>query len=234
VLFVDTFMNYNTPGVGIAAHTLLRRAGFEVVAPDRPCCGRPMISKGMIREAIQNARRNVEVLYPYAARGAFIVGCEPSCVSALRDDYVDLLRSEEARTVARQSVTIEEFLRDRHRAGELNLEFSDAKRRVLLHGHCHQKALTGTGAALEVLRLPPGFDVSEIDSGCCGMAGSFGYEKEHYDVSIAIGEDRLFRAVRGAPDAEIAAAGISCRQQVLHGTGRQARHPVEILMDVIL
>ncbi|OGG55940.1 MAG: oxidoreductase [Candidatus Handelsmanbacteria bacterium RIFCSPLOWO2_12_FULL_64_10] len=234
VLFVDTFMNYNTPGVGIAAYTLLRRAGFEVVAPDRPCCGRPMISKGMIREAIHNARRNVEVLYPYAARGAFIVGCEPSCVSALRDDYVDLLRSEEARTVARQSVTVEEFLQDRHRAGGLNIRFSDARRRVLLHGHCHQKALAGTGAALEVLRLPQGFEVSEIDSGCCGMAGSFGYEKEHYDVSIAIGEDRLFRAVRGAPDAEIAAAGISCRQQVLHGTGRQARHPVEILMDVIL
>jgi Fe-S oxidoreductase len=103
-----------------------------------------------------------------------------------------------------------------------------------LHGHCHQKALTGTAAALEVLRLPPGFEVGEIDSGCCGMAGSFGYEKEHYDVSIAVGEDRLFPAVRAAPDAEIAAAGISCRQQVLHGTGRQARHPVEILMDAIL
>ncbi len=234
VLFADTFMNYNEPNVGIAAYTLVKKAGYDIAVPDHPCCGRPLISKGMIREAVDNARRNVEILYPYAARGAFIVGCEPSCVSALRDDYVDLLRTEEARTVARQSVMIEEFLRDRHRAGALNLTFSGAKRRVLLHGHCHQKALVGTGAALEALRMAPGFEVGEIESGCCGMAGSFGYEKEHYDVSIAGGEDRLFKAVRGAPDAEIVAAGISCRQQVLHGTGRRARHPVELLMDVIL
>ena len=147
---------------------------------------------------------------------------------------MDLLQDEKARIVASRSVTIEEFLRDLNRAGRLGLRFSQEERRILLHGHCHQRALAGTGAAVEVLGLPPGFRVSEIDSGCCGMAGAFGYEKEHYEISMAIGEDRLFKAIRSSPNAEIAASGISCRQQVLHGTGRKARHPVEILLDVLL
>ena len=233
VLFADTFMNYNYPKVGMAAYHLLRKAGFSVIIPKRPCCGRPLISKGMIPKAIQVARRNVEVLYPYAERGIFIVGCEPSCISALKDDYVDLLGSDEARTVSSKAMMIEEFLRDRHLEGGLGLRFSGEKRRLLLHGHCHQKALMGTGPALELLRIPRGFEVEEIDSGCCGMAGSFGYEKEHYELSLAIGGERLFKAVKEAPEAEIAAAGISCRQQILHGTGRLARHPVEVLMDVV-
>jgi Fe-S oxidoreductase len=130
-------------------------------------------------------------------------------------------------------MTVEDFLRDRHRAGELKLAFDGEKRRVLLHGHCHQKALGGTGAILELLRMAPGLEVSEIESGCCGMAGAFGYEKEHYDLSLNVGKDRLFRAIQAVPDAEIAAPGTSCRQQVRHGTGREARHPVQILAEIM-
>jgi FAD/FMN-containing dehydrogenase/Fe-S oxidoreductase len=235
VLFNDTFMEYNTPSVGIAATELLEKAGFRVVLAERlECCGRPMISKGMLEKAKENARRNVERLLPHVKQGATIVGCEPSCLLTLRDEYPDLLRDEASKEVARATYLIDEFLDRLREQGKLELKFKDTARKVLFHGHCHQKALVGTVASLRLLRLPPKYTVEVVDSGCCGMAGSFGFEKEHYDVSMAIGGQRLFPAVTAkGDDWEVAVMGISCRQQIEHGTGRRPRHLVEVLREAV-
>jgi hypothetical protein len=145
-----------------------------------------------------------------------------------RDEYPDLVDDPRAVALAQGTFMIEEFLLGLHQRGALNLPFGNGAKSFLLHGHCHQKALIGSGPSLQVLRLLPGANVEEVDSGCCGMAGSFGYEKEHYELSIAIGNRRLFPAVKAkGPEWEIVAAGVSCRQQIPHGTGRRARHPAE-------
>jgi Fe-S oxidoreductase/FAD/FMN-containing dehydrogenase len=232
VLFHDTFVNYNAPAIGHAAVQLLEAGGYRVVLVDRKCCGRPMISKGMLTEAREHARYNVAKLFPYAQRGVAIVGLEPSCLLTLRDEWVDLLRTDEARTVARQSALLEQFLvRERERG--LDLRFAGGGRKALLHGHCHQKALVGTGPTVAALTWA-GYEVSEVDSGCCGMAGSFGFEREHYDVSVALGNRRLAPAVKAAPaDTEVIAPGISCRQQIEHLAGRRAKHPAEALWQAL-
>ncbi len=250
VLFNDTFMNYNYPQVGVAAVELLERAGFEVVLASPStnpgtgvvCCGRPAISKGLLEKANLHAKHNVDILYPYAQRGIPIVGCEPSCLLTLRDEYPDLLKGgqvvteagEKAALVAANSYLIDEFLAMLHGKGELALEFTGLKKKLLFHGHCHQKALVGTRHSMGILGLPPGYAVEEVDSGCCGMAGSFGYEKEHYDVSLAIGEQRLFPAVEAkGGEWELVVMGVSCRQQIEHATGRRARHLVEVIRDAV-
>jgi Fe-S oxidoreductase len=234
VLFNDTFTNYNEPGVGIAALRLLEQTGAQVVVPDVVCCGRPMISKGLLDEARANARINVDRLQPWVESGAWIVGCEPSCILTLRDEYPDLLRTREAQRVADRVLLVEEFLCRRLDAGEWRPKFGDTPRSVLLHGHCHQKSLVGSGPSLRLLRLPPGFAAQEIDAGCCGMAGAFGFETEHYELSLQIGELRLFPAIRNSPrDALIVASGTSCRQQILHATGRQAVHLAEALAGAL-
>jgi Fe-S oxidoreductase len=152
----------------------------------------------------------------------------------LRDEYPDLLPGGAVTDVAKHSFLIEEFLDYLRESGKLLLKGRDTGRKLLLHGHCHQKAHTGMGPLTRCLRLAAGLDVSEVDSGCCGMAGSFGFEEEHYKLSMEIGERRLFKAVREAqPDVEIVAPGVSCRQQIEHGTGRTARHPVEVLNEVL-
>ena len=233
ILFHDTFNNFNTPSVAIAATLFLARAGYRVTLFEKRCCGRPMISKGMLQEARNNAAWNVERLEPCARRGVMIVGLEPSCILTLRDEYPDLLRTEEAKTVAKHTFLLEEFLLRERQAGRLTLEFPQHGRKALLHGHCHQKALVGSAPTVAALRWA-GFDVSEVDSGCCGMAGSFGFEKEHYDLSVAIGNRRLAPAVRAAgADVEIVASGISCRQQIEHLTGRTAKHLAEVLWEQI-
>jgi Fe-S oxidoreductase len=230
ILFNDTFVTYNFPHVGVAAVRLLERAGYRVRLADKKCCGRPLISKGMLREARENAAWNVERLAGYARRGIAIVGLEPSCLLTLRDEYVDLLGSEEARQVARQSFLLEEFL-ERERGEGLALDFSGNGKKALLHGHCHQKALVGTGPTLAVLGWA-GFDVREVDSGCCGMAGSFGFEREHYDLSVAVAGRRLVPEVKAlAADVEVVAPGFSCRQQIEHLTGRRPKHPAELLWE---
>ncbi len=230
VLFHDTFVTYNQPEIGSAAVQLLEAGGYRVVLADKKCCGRPLISKGMLTEARDHAAWNVERLHRYAKSGIAIVGLEPSCLLTLRDEYVDLLRTDEARTVAARSLLIEEFL-ERERGRGLTLPFQANGRKALLHGHCHQKALVGTAPTVAALRWA-GFDVTEVDSGCCGMAGSFGFEREHYDVSVWLGNRRLAPAVRAAdPDVEVVAPGISCRQQIEHLAGRRARHPAEVLWE---
>jgi len=232
VLFHDTFVTYNTPEIGRAAVELLETAGYRVILVDRKCCGRPLISKGMLAEAREHAGWNVERLYPYARRGVAIVGLEPSCLLTLRDEWVDLLRTDEARTVAAQSALLEQFLlRERERG--LTLPFKPGPREALLHGHCHQKAMVGTAPTVAVLQWA-GYRVSEVDSGCCGMAGSFGFEREHYDISVQLGNRRLAPAVKAAAaDTEVVAPGISCRQQIQHLAGRRARHPAEVLRDAL-
>jgi len=234
VLFNDTFMNYNYPSIGMAATKLLERAGFQVTLVDRKCCGRPMISKGMLDMAKSNAQYNVDLLYPHVQRGAYVVGCEPSCLLTLRDEYPDLLRNPEADRVAEKSLLLEEFLQMLQEEGRLDLKFKETPKKVLFHGHCHAKALVGTEPAMAALRMVPGFQVEESDAGCCGMAGAFGYEKEHYDVSMTIGGQRLFPAVSSTDqEDEAVITGISCRQQIQHGTGRTPRHLAEVLAEAL-
>ena len=235
VLFNDTFMNYNYPQVGKAAVDILEHAGFNVELADSGCCGRPMISKGLLSQAKSHARANVDHLYSYAERGIPIVGCEPSCLLTLRDEYPDLLRDDKAKMVAENSFMIDEFLMMLHEKNELELRFSELKKKVLFHGHCHQKALVGTRYSMALLRLPSSYEVEEIDAGCCGMAGSFGYEVEHYQVSMDVGRLKLFPAVESKDESwEVATMGVSCRQQLEHGAGRRSRHLVEILRDAVL
>ncbi len=231
VLFHDTFNNFNTPNVAIAATCLLERAGYRVRLSNKRCCGRPMISKGMLREARDNAMWNVDELTPYAEAGIPIVGLEPSCLLTLRDEYPEFVRSEAAKLVAENSFLLEEFLLREVTSGRLSLKGDHHGRKALLHGHCHQKALVGTAPTVSILKTA-GFQVSEVDSGCCGMAGSFGFEREHYDLSVKIGSRRLGPAVKAAaPDVELIASGISCRQQIEHLTGKKAKHPAEVLWE---
>lgn len=235
VLFNDTFNTYNDPHIAIAATQLLEAGGYDVVLPGHKCCGRPMISKGLVEQARGAARHTVEKLAPFAEEGLPIIGLEPSCILTLRDEYLSLLPDDaRARIVAAQALTLEEFLAQEADAGNLELEFRSDDRRLLLHGHCHQKALVGTAPTKRSLTLPPKYHVDEVDSGCCGMAGSFGYEAEHYDISLQMGERRLFPAVREAPDDTILVApGTSCRHQIEHGAGRRAYHPAEVLRDAL-
>lgn len=234
VLFPDTFVDYNEPQIGRAAVRLLEASGYSVVLPRRRvCCGRPMISKGLLGAAQATARRQLEALQFAIDAELPIIGLEPSCILTFRDEYPDLLDDPRAAALAKQSFLIDEFLHAQVMAGTITLPLRHGPaRQFLLHGHCHQKALIGSGPALALLRMLPNAEAQEVDSGCCGMAGSFGYEAEHYHISQRIGERVLFPAVRALPDTvEIVAMGTSCRQQIAHGAGRRARHLVEVLAD---
>ncbi len=236
VLFPDTFADYNDPHIARAAVRVLESAGYRVLLPTRRvCCGRPQISKGFLKEVKALAQRQLDALGPYAAAGIPIIGLEPSCILTFRDEYPDLLDDPRTATLAQMSFLFDEFLACEVRAGRVTLRFRDqAPRRYLFHGHCHQKALIGSTHALTLLRMIPAADVREVDSGCCGMAGSFGYEAEHYAISYKIGDRALFPAVRALPaDAEIVAMGTSCRQQIADGTGRRACHLAEALADAL-
>ncbi len=229
-LFPDTFNSFNTPEVARAATEVLEQAGWAVTVPAYGCCGRPMLSKGLVRRARAAARATVARLAPLARAGVRIVGLEPSCVSAIRDEYRSLLPDDEdAALVAEHVETFEELMARAHADGELDLDLNGSHDRLLLHGHCHQKALIGTGPSKKTLGLT-GAEVTEVDSGCCGMAGSFGYEAEHYDVSMTMAERRLLPAVRSLDGGgTVVAAGTSCRHQIMHGTGRRALHPAQVL-----
>ena len=210
---------------------MLEAAGYEVRLVDRVCCGRPMISKGLAEAARTNAALNVGRLHSYVKEGYSIVGCEPSCILTFRDEYPDLLTGDPVAEVARASFLLEEFIVRETREGRWHLDFRNPREKALVHGHCHQKALVGSGPLLEALR--PAFDVEEIDSGCCGMAGSFGYEKEHYEISLAVGARRLFPGIEKDREAVVVAPGVSCRQQIAHATGRRAVHPAEALLGAL-
>jgi FAD/FMN-containing dehydrogenase/Fe-S oxidoreductase len=222
VLFHDTFMNYHEPGVGRAAVAVLERLGCEVLLAKRTCCGRPLISKGMLDDARKLAAENVEALHPFVREGVPIVGSEPSCLLSFRDEYPDLVPGEKSKALAGGSFLLEELLQKESLPPPIA-----PPEKVVVHGHCHLKALVGTEPLVGFLKKLGG-EVSLVDSGCCGMAGSFGYEREHYDISLQMAERRLLPAVRQAPDsALVVAPGTSCRHQIHDATGRLALHPAE-------
>jgi FAD/FMN-containing dehydrogenase/Fe-S oxidoreductase len=229
----DSFTTYTEPAVGQAAIELLERAGYEVRLAADGCCGRSSLSKGLLDDARRKARGMLDQL---AGGTTPIVGCEPSCVLSLRDETLSLLPDDpRAREVAGRVRQVEELITEAVDAGHLTFVDSwVAGRRILYHGHCHQKADVGTTATVAMLSRIPSVSVNEVDAGCCGMAGSFGFEAEHYEVSMSIGEDRLFPAVRAEPrETVIAATGVSCRQQIAHGTGRRPHHPVELVLAAV-
>lgn len=236
VLFADTFNNYHHPETARAAAEFLHRTGHRVVVPsDRACCGRPLLSKGMVTEAQALALHTLDILYPFAEQGFPIVGLEPSCILTFSDELRTLLPGDpRAHKLAEATCTFEEFVARRATEGAFaDVRWKTTAGKVLLHGHCHQKALVGTEPSVQALALV-GLSVEVVDSGCCGMAGSFGYEEEHYDISLAMAERALAPAVRAAAeDTHIAAAGMSCRHQIHDTTGRTARHPAEILRDAL-
>jgi FAD/FMN-containing dehydrogenase/Fe-S oxidoreductase len=237
VFLADSFTTFTEPTVGRAAIELLEMAGWRVRFEATGCCGRASLSKGLVDQARRMASGTAGRLGEAAARGLPVVGVEPSCLLTLRDEYAALLPDDSrAQALAAATRLPEELLVAAIAEHRLVLPEDNCLngRRVLFHGHCHQKALAGTGSTMALLRSIPGADVQEIDAGCCGMAGSFGFESEHYDLSMRIGELRLFPAIRAAAkDTIIAATGVSCRQQIAHGTGRQARHPLELIRQVI-
>ncbi len=234
VLFVDTWTNHHTPQVGMAAVKVLESLGYRVLCPETSCCGRPMISKGLLAEAQLLASKNVDSLANFAHQGIPILGVEPSCVSALTDELPQLVRNKAANRIASSAMMLESFVAKLIEDEPDRLRFREgAIESIRYHGHCHQKALYGTEDAIAALQTVCG-DATEINSGCCGMAGSFGHEVEHYDVAQAVGEQRLFPAIRESGDASIAVSGFSCRCQIRHHTDAKPRHVVEYLADAIL
>jgi len=231
VLVIDPLTNYNFPEIGIAAVEFLEAAGVRLVDAIAADDGRPAISKGAIAVARRAAERTVRALAPAAESGLPLIGLEPSSLLTLRDEYLHLLPDDpRARAVAERAVTFEEYVAGLADAVDLASLFTARPRHILLHGHCHQKALVGMAPARRSLTLPPNTTVTEVDSGCCGMAGSFGYEAEHYDISLQMGERRLLPAVRAAgPETLVVTAGVSCRQQIADGSGRVALHPAQVL-----
>lgn len=233
-LFCDEFTNYNDASVGIKAIDLLNRLGYEVIIPKHVDSGRAHFSKGLVREARKFAIRNVELLKDIVTAEKPLIGIEPSALLGFRDEYPDLVPAElksAATALAKNALLIDEFIAREADAGRIvSHSFNQSDQAIKLHGHCHQKALSSLTPTVKMLEIPTGYKVQVIPSGCCGMAGSFGYEKEHYEVSQQIGELVLLPAVRSAAaEVFIAAPGTSCRHQIKDATGRIAMHPVEIL-----
>jgi Fe-S oxidoreductase len=237
ILFVDTFTNFNHPDVGIAAADVLDAAGVGVRLAPHGCCGRPLISQGLLAKAQSAAQANVDALFDSASRGARILFLEPSCLSAVREDAPALLRGEaqrRARIVGDACVLFEEYVEQEWDAGRLRLDLKNGPSAVLLHGHCHQKAMGLMPPARALLARIPGSTVVDLDAGCCGMAGSFGYARQHYEVSRQIGERKLLPAARAmAPGGVLVAPGTSCREQVKHFTGVEALHPAQLLQSLL-
>jgi FAD/FMN-containing dehydrogenase/Fe-S oxidoreductase len=242
VLLIDTFTNYFEPDNARAALAVLQAAGYCVHLPqaldgDRPlCCGRTFLYAGLVEEAQTEARRLLDAIRPYVERGLPVIGLEPSCLLTLRDEFKVMRLGAEADRLATQSLLFEEFLAREQAAGRLQLNLQPlAAKRALLHGHCHQKAFGAMTAVQDVLRLVPGLEVQVVESSCCGMAGAFGYQASHYDVSMQMGELNLLPAVRAAePDTLIVADGTSCRQQIRDGAQREALHVARVLEQALV
>ncbi|PLX22464.1 MAG: FAD-binding oxidoreductase, partial [Marinilabiliales bacterium] len=237
-LFNDEFTNYNDTGIGIKTVQLLTRLGYQVVIPKHIDSGRTYLSKGLVRKAKKIAIQNVNSLKELVTEKSPLIGIEPSAILTFRDEYPDLV-GDELKNVAidmgKNALMIDEFLKREIESGKIKKEqFTEASQHIKLHGHCQQKAVASTDPTKFLLSFPSNYTVEEIPSGCCGMAGSFGYEKEHYNVSMQIGEMVLFPAIRNANgDTIISAPGTSCRHQIKDGTGKTALHPVEILYNAL-
>lgn len=238
-LFADEFTNYTDVGIGIKFIKLLRTLGYEVIIPKHVESGRTELSKGFLKRAKGIAEKNIVLLKEIISEETPLIGIEPSCILAFRDEYPDLVNEntrEDARRLAANCLLYDEFIvKEIHKGNITQEQFTDFPLHIKLHGHCHQKSLASIEPSKEMLALPENYQVDIIPSGCCGMAGAFGYEKEHYALSMQIGEQSLFPAVRQAEtEICISAPGTSCRQQIKDGTGRQAYHPIEILYDALL
>ncbi|HSR85534.1 MAG TPA: FAD-linked oxidase C-terminal domain-containing protein [Streptosporangiaceae bacterium] len=238
VFLADSFTTFTDVSAGRADIELLEWAGWRVRLEDAGCCGRSSLSKGLVDQARRMATGMTARLADAATRGVPIVAAEPSCLLTLRDEYLALLDGDpQAQSVAAATRLPEELIMAAIDSGRVVIPgpVPGGGQRILLHGHCHQKALAGMAATVAMLRAIPGAEVIELDAGCCGMAGSFGFETEHYDLSMRIGELRLFPAIREQPESTvIAATGVSCRQQIEHGTGRRASHPLEIVWSAVM
>ncbi|MGH8721311.1 MAG: (Fe-S)-binding protein, partial [Burkholderiales bacterium] len=240
VLLVDTFNRYFEPENARSAMRLLDAAGYRVHGADpasgRPlCCGRTFLAGGLIDEARAEARRTLEALRPFVEAGVPVVGLEPSCLLTLRDEFKALLPGKASDLLATRALLLSEFLSAEQQAGRLALELSPLPyTRALVHGHCHEKAFGAMASVIAMLKLVPGLEVEAIESSCCGMAGAFGYEAEHIDVSMRMAEISLLPAVRGAgPDVAIVADGTSCRHQIKDGAAREAVHAVRLLEQAL-
>ncbi len=238
-IFCDEFTNYNDTEIGIKAIQLLEKLGYEVIIPEHIESGRAWLSKGLIRKAKKIANKNIALLHPIISTDTPLIGIEPSAILTFRDEYIDLAdddQLEKAKKLAANVFLIDEFIAREIEKGTISKEqFTKEKRTIKLHGHCQQKALSSVNPSVKLLSLPENYTVETIPSGCCGMAGSFGYEKEHYDLSMNIGELVLFPAIRKQTDEVlIAAPGTSCRHQIKDGTGKKALHPVEVLWDAMV
>ncbi len=238
-LFADEFTNFNESDMGIKAILLLERLGYEVIIPAHIESGRTFLSKGLLDDARKTAERNIKMLFPLITNESPLVGIEPSAILSFRDEYPEIAEEslrEKAVALAKNSLLIEEFICREFESGKISRDqFTDEVLEIKLHGHCQQKAIASTDKTISMMSIPSNFRVSEIPSGCCGMAGAFGYEKEHYELSMKIGELVLFPEVRKADNKTIITApGTSCRHQIIEGTGRKAIHPVEILYNALL
>lgn len=235
-LFADEFTNYNDVEVGISAIKALNKLGYRVEIPAVTESGRTFLSKGLIRKARKIAEKNVTILAPIVTEATPLIGIEPSAILTFRDEYLDLTRGalkETALSLSKNCLLFDDFIMHEVEAGHITrAQFNENPCHIRLHGHCHQKSLASTASTRQMLTLPVNYTVDEIKSGCCGMAGSFGYEAEHYEVSMKVGELVLFPEIRKTEAAAIIAApGTSCRHQIEDGTGRKALHPVEVFWE---
>jgi Fe-S oxidoreductase len=237
--FVDEFTNHNDTQIGIKAISLLKRLGYGVMVVDHEESGRSALSKGLLPKAKKHAEANVRVFRNLVNGNTPLIGLEPSAILSFRDEYPRIVSSElveDAKKLKNHCLVIDEFLGREVAAGNIQSDlFTAQARKIKLHGHCHQKALSSMNWTQKFLSLPANYTVELIPSGCCGMAGSFGYEEEHFEISQQIGELVLFPAVRNSDqETLIAAPGTSCRHQIADGTGRKAMHPVEILWEALV
>lgn len=237
-LFCDEFTNFNDTEIGMKAILLLEKLGYTVIIPKHEESGRAWLSKGLIRDAKKIANKNISLLSSLVSAETPLIGIEPSAILTFRDEYIDLADDENyaaAKQLAKNVFFIDEFIASEIDKGRISKDlFTKEKRLIKLHGHCQQKALSSVAPSVKVMTFPENYAVETIPSGCCGMAGSFGYEKEHYDISMKIGELVLLPAVRNAADnVIIAAPGTSCRHQIKDGTGRKALHTIEVLYDAL-
>jgi Fe-S oxidoreductase len=228
ILLDDCFTTFNEPNIGRAAVRVLEAAGFQVELAGI-CCGRALISKGFLPQARELAYQAIPHLAQRVAEGVPILGLEPSCLLTLADEWPELAPGPQARDVAAAVHLADQWLAEQMKPLNLKLNLTARSERVLLHAHCHQKALRGSAGSAAALSLVPGLDVTTLDAGCCGMAGSFGYEREHFDISEKIANLELLPALQAEPDAIIAATGTSCRHQIRDLAGRTALHPMEII-----
>jgi Fe-S oxidoreductase len=237
-LFADEFTNYNDAEIGITAVKLLTALDYKVEIPKHKFSGRTFLSKGLVKKAAKLASFNVEAMHNIITAETPLIGIEPSGILTFRDEYPELVGSEKEEKAQALSVccfTIDEFIASEFEKGNIRSDsFNTRDLNIIVHGHCYQKSLSSVEPTLKMLQIPVNYSVSEIKSGCCGMAGAFGYEKEHYELSMKVGEMVLFPAVRESDkDTVIAAAGTSCRHQIKDGTGRRALHPVEVLYNAL-